>query len=156
MEQKLAELRELAHDKNIRDARKLYQYAKTKEIRDVTQAMAAQALESSVAKQILAPPPKYQGHFASSRPGQDIQADLIDFSQNTSKKIPNRYALVAADVFTRKVAIQPIQNKSASIVQGAMRRVLHDLGADEDEVRGPAFIRTDQGDPPEYLVQVYY
>ena len=87
MEQKIEELRQLALDKNIRDARKLYQVAKIQEIRDVTQAMASKALESSVARQVLAPPPKYQGHFASSRPGQDIQADLIDFSQNTFKKI---------------------------------------------------------------------
>ena len=86
MEQ-IEELRQLAHDKNIRDVRKLYQYAKTKDI-DVTMAVAAKALESSVAKQVPAPPPRYKGHFASSRPGQDIQADLIDFSQNTSKKYP--------------------------------------------------------------------
>ena len=111
MEQKIEELRQLAHDKNIGDSRKLYQFAKTKEIRDVTQAMAAQALESSVAKQVLAPPPRYQGHFASSRPGQDIQADLIDFSKNTSAKLPHRYAVVAADVFTRKLAIEPVKKK---------------------------------------------
>ena len=143
MEQKLEELRQLAQDKNIRDARKLYQFAKTKEIRDVTQAMAAKALESSVARQVLAPPPRYQGHFASSRPGQDIQADLIDFSKNTSKKIANRYAVIAADVYTRKVAIEPVRTKSAATVQGAMRNVLRDLGVDQDE--RPSLIRTDQG-----------
>jgi hypothetical protein len=111
MEQRLEELRQIAHDKNIRDARKLYQYAKTLEIREVTQAMAATALESSIPRQVLAPPPKYAGHFASSRPGQDIQADLIDFSKNTSSKLPHRYALVLADVFTRKLEIEPITNK---------------------------------------------
>ena len=146
LEQKIEELRQLALDKNIRDARKLYQVAKIQEIRDVTQAMASKALESSVARQVLAPPSKYQGHFASSRPGQDIQADLIDFSKNTSKKIEHRYAVVGADVYTRKVAIQPVKTKSAATVQGAMRRILHDLDADEDdEDRRPALIRTDQG-----------
>ena len=53
MEQKIEELRQLALDKNIRDARKLYQVAKIQEIRDVTQAMASKALESSVARQVL-------------------------------------------------------------------------------------------------------
>ena len=82
----MEELRALAIDKNIRDARKLYQYAKAKDM-DVTMSMANEALQSSIAKQVLGAPPKYNGHFASSRPGQNIQADLIDFSQNTFKKI---------------------------------------------------------------------
>ena len=142
MEQRIEELRHLAHDKNIRDARKLYQYAKTLEIRDITQAIAAKALESSIPRQVLAPPPRYSGQFASSRPGQDIQADLIDFSKNTSSKLPHRYALVLADVFTRKLGIEPIKNKSAAVVEGAMQRELKKMGIDADH--RPALIRTDQ------------
>ena len=124
MDQKIEELRQLAYDKNIRDARKLYQYAKTLEIRDVTMALASKALESQVARQVLAPPPRYQGHFASSRPGQDIQADSIDYSKHTSAKIPHSYAVVMADVFTRKLEIEPVKTKDASTVQAAMRRGL--------------------------------
>ncbi len=142
MDQKIEELRQLAYDKNIRDPRKLYQYAKIQEIRDVTQAMASKALESQVARQVLAPPPRYQGHFASSRPGQDIQADLIDFSKNTSAKIPHRYAVVLADVFTRKLDIETVKTKDASTVEAAMRRGLKDLGVDGSKA---ALIRTDQG-----------
>ena len=52
---------------------------------------------------------------------------------------------MGADVFTRKVAIQPITDKSAATVKGAMRHILSDLGADEDADRRPALIRTDQG-----------
>ena len=85
MDQTVEKLRQFALDKNIRDARKLYQYAKTKEIGKFTQAMATKALESDIARQVLAPPPRTHGHFASSRPGQDIQADLIDFFKNTKK-----------------------------------------------------------------------
>ena len=66
-EQILEELRALAKDRNIRDARKLYQMAKAQEMRDVTQALAKEALESLVARQVLAPPPRSAGHFASSR-----------------------------------------------------------------------------------------
>ncbi len=140
-QQILEELRALANDRNIRDARKLYQMAKALEMRDVTQALAKEALESSVARQVLAPPPRSVGHFASSRPCQDIQADLIDFSKNTRLKgQPHRYALVTADVFTRKLGIEPLKSKSAEEVAAAMQRELKEMG-----VERPALIRTDKG-----------
>ena len=85
----LQRLKNLANDKNIRDTQKLYQYAKAKGIH-VTTKLASEALKGDVARQVLAPPPRYNGHFASSRPGQDIQADLIDFSKNTSQKNEQR------------------------------------------------------------------
>jgi len=108
---------------------------------DVTQALAKEALEYSVARQVLAPPPRSVGHFASSRPGQDIQADLIDFSKNTRLKgQPYRYALVTADVFTRKLGVEPLKSKSAGEVAAAMQRELKEMG-----VERPALIRTDQG-----------
>ena len=54
--------------------------------------------------------------------------------------------MVASDVYTRKVAIQPVKTKSAETVRGAMRNVLKDLDVDEDDQdRRPALIRTDQG-----------
>ena len=103
-------------------------------------------MRDSVARQVLAPPPNGRGHFASSRPGQDIQADLIDFSKNTSQKNEHRYAVVGTDVFTRKVAIEPVKTKNSSIVRGAMRNILRELDADEDDgERRPALIRTDKG-----------
>jgi hypothetical protein len=46
-QQILEELRVLADNRNIRDARKLYQLAKAQEIRGVTQALATEALSSS-------------------------------------------------------------------------------------------------------------
>jgi hypothetical protein len=140
-QQILEELRALANDRNIRDARKLYQTAKLLEMRDVTQALATEALSSSVARQVLAPPPRSVGHFASSRPGQDIQADLIDFSKNTKQKgQPHRYALVTADVFTRKLGIEPLKSKSAGEVAAAMQRELKEMGVERS-----ALIRTDKG-----------
>ena len=139
-------LKDLADDKNIRDARKLYQYARAQGMDFVTQKMAVAALKDSVQRQVLAPAPSGKGHFASSRPGQDIQADLIDFSKNTSQRNENRYAVVGADVFTRKVAIEPVKTKNAATVRGAMRNILKELDADEDdEERRPALIRTDKG-----------
>jgi hypothetical protein len=138
-------LKDIAYDKNIRDARKLYQYALSKG-QYITADLAQEALKDSVQRQVLAPPPYGRGHFASSRPGQDIQADLIDFSKNTSKKNEHRYAVVGADVFTRKVAIEPVKAKTAATVRGAMRNILRELDADEDDgERRPALIRTDKG-----------
>ena len=145
-QQQLQQLKDLANDKNIRDSRKLYQYAQAKGLGFVTQKLATEALRDSVARQVLAPPPSGRGHFASSRPGQDIQADLIDFSKNTSQKNEHRYAVVGADVFTRKVAIEPVKTKTAATVRGAMRNILRELDADEEDgERRPALIRTDQG-----------
>ena len=139
-------LRDLANDKNIRDARKLYQYARAKGMNFVTQGMAVAALKDSIQRQVLAPAPSGRGHFASSRPGQDIQADLIDFSKNTSQRNEHRYAVVGADVFTRKVAIEPVKTKNAATVRGAMRNILKELDADEEDgERRPALIRTDKG-----------
>ena len=140
------QLRELANDKNIRDSRKLYQYARAKGMDFVTQGMTVAALKDSIQRQILAPAPSGRGHFASSRAGQDIQADLIDFSKNTSARNAHRYAVVGADVFTRKVAIEPVKTKNAATVRGATRNILRELDADEDdEERRPALIRTDKG-----------
>ena len=68
----MEELRALADDKNIRDPRKLYQYARSKG-QEVTQKQAAEALRTSTARQLLAPPTRPQGHFAASGPGQAIQ-----------------------------------------------------------------------------------
>ena len=138
-------LKDLANDKNIRDARKLYQYAKAQGMNFVTQKMAMAALKGSVQRQVLAPAPSGKGHFASSKPGPDIQADLIDFSKNTSQKNEHKYAVVGADVFKRKVAIEPAQAKTAATVRRAMRNILKELNADEDdEERRPALIRTDK------------
>ncbi len=54
-QQQTEQLKALAEDKNIRDSRKLYQYARAKGM-DITQAMASAALKDSVQRQVLAPP----------------------------------------------------------------------------------------------------
>jgi hypothetical protein len=74
-EQILEELRALAKDRNIRDARKLYQMAKAQEMRDVTQALAKEGLESSVARQVLAP-----GACRASRPASAASAATLPAS----------------------------------------------------------------------------
>ena len=145
MEQKVDELRQLALDMNIRDARKLYQMAQSREVRDITMKMATEALKDSVQRQVLGNPGAgYNGHFASTGPGRDLQEDLIDWGANNqkAKKGGGQYALVGADVYTRKLAVQPLKNKRAATVEAAAHPLL-------EKLEGPglyvAHIRTDKG-----------
>ena len=57
------------------------------------------------------------GRQGAERP---LQADLIDFSQNTRGK--TKYGLVVMDVFTREAAVEPLQNKNAETVGRATKR----------------------------------
>ena len=106
-------LRDLADDFNVRDPRKLYQLARQRDL-DVTQAMAFEALKADVGRQAQAPRPRALGKSAAEGPNDRLQADLIDFSQNTRGK--TKYGLVVMDVFTREAAVEPLQNKNAETV----------------------------------------
>ena len=65
-------LRDLADDFNARDPRMLYRLARQRDL-DVTQAMAFEALNTGA------------GKSAAEGPNDRLQADLIDFSQNTRR-----------------------------------------------------------------------
>ena len=82
---------DLADDFNLRDPRKLYRLARQRDL-DVTQAMAFEALKADVGRQIQAPRPRALGKSAAEGPNDRLQADLIDFSQNTWGK--TKYGLV--------------------------------------------------------------
>jgi len=135
----MEELRALADDKNIRDPRKLYQYARSKG-QDVTAKQAAEALRTSTARQLLAPPTRPQGHFAASGPGSAIQEDLIDLGHRSKKKGQPNFALVGVDVYTRKLAVEPLYNKKAETVYNINGDLLEKLGAKDNAV-----ITTDKG-----------
>ena len=106
-------LRGLADDFNARDPRKLYRLARQRDL-DVTQAMAFEALKADVGRQAQAARPRALGKSAAEGPNDRLQADLIDFSQNTRGK--TKYGLVVMDVFTREAAVEPVQNKNAETV----------------------------------------
>ena len=69
----------------------------------VTQGVTVAALKDLMQRQVLAPTHNGRKHFAASRPGQDLQVDLIDFSRNTSQKNENRCLVLGADVCFHKV-----------------------------------------------------
>ena len=121
-------LRDLADDFNVRDPRKLYRLARQRDL-DVTQAMAFEALKADVGRQVQAPRPRALGKSAAEGPNDRLQADLIDFSQNTRGK--TKYGLVAMDVFTREAAVEPLQNKNAETVGRATKRAARELTGDD-------------------------
>ena len=67
--------------------------------------MAFEALKADVGRQVQAPRPRALGKSAAEGPNDRLQADLIDFSQNTRGK--TKYGLVVMDVFTREAARTP-------------------------------------------------
>ena len=72
-----------------------------------------------------APRPRALGKSAAKGPNDGLQADLIDFSQNTRGK--TKYGLVVMDVFTREAAVEPLQNKNAETVGRATKRAAREL-----------------------------
>ena len=131
-------LRDLADDFNVRDPRKLYRLARQRDL-DVTQAMAFEALKADVGRQAQAPRPRALGKSAAEGPNDRLQADLIDFSQNTRGK--TKYGLVVMDVFTREAAVEPLQNKNAETVGRATKRAARELTGDD----GNFVVTTDLG-----------
>ena len=134
-------LRRLASDFNVRDARKLYQIAK-REFPDqpaVTVNRARDALRGDVARQVLAPKPRSLGKSAAEGPNDRLQADLIDFSQNT--RSAKKYGLVVTDVFTREAVTRALPNKNAETVARAAADAIPDLVQDENNY----VVTTDEG-----------
>ena len=115
----------LAREFNVRDPRKLFQIARREfpERRDLTSARAQAALRSDVARQVLAPKHRSLGKSAAEGPNDRLQADLIDFSQNT--RGANKRA------FTREVATKALPDKSAQTVTRAAAEIIPELVQDE-------------------------
>ena len=125
-------LEQLARDFNVRDPRKLFQIAPREfpDRRDLTSARAAAALRGDVARQVLAPKPRSLGKSAAEGPNDRLQADLVDFSQNTRGR--NKYGLVVQDVFTREIATKALPDKRAETVTRAAAEIIPDLVQEED------------------------
>ena len=138
-------LRALADEKNIRDPRMLYRFARGQGNNEVTVRQATKALRNSPQRELLAPQRQlYKGHFAASRPGDAIQEDLIDWGAHNrkAKKGGGQYAIVAVDVYTRKVEAEAIPNKKASTVDDHNRDIISKL---QDPNNDNSVITTDKG-----------
>eukprot|EP00439_Symbiodinium_sp_Y106_P014797 s10700_g2.t1 len=133
-EEAIGLMQQLARDFNVRDPRKLYQIARREfpGRADLTSARAAAALRGDVARQVLAPKPRSLGKSAAEGPNDRLQADLIDFAQNT--RGPNKFGLVVTDVFTREVATKALPDKSAQTVTRAAAEIIPQLVQDETNI----------------------
>ena len=67
-----------------------------------------------MARQVLAPKPRSLGKSAAEGPNDRLQADLVDFSQNTRGR--NKYGLVVQDVFTREIRAETVTRAAAEII----------------------------------------
>ena len=128
----------LARDFNVRDPTKLYQIAR-REFPDRRDLTTARAQRSDVARQVLAPKPRSLGKSAAEGPNDRLQADLVDFSQNTHKR--NKFGLVVTDVFTREVATKALPDKRAETVTAAAAEIIPGLVQEE----GNYVVTTDLG-----------
>ena len=71
----------------------------------------SRSLKPDVGRQVQAPRPRALGKSAAAEgPNDRLQADLIDFSQNTKGK--TKYGLVVMDVFTREAAVESLQRRA--------------------------------------------
>ena len=86
--------------------------------------MAFEALKANVGWQVQAARPRALGKPPKG-PNDRLQANLIDFSQNTRGK--TKYGLVVMDVFTQEAAVEPLQNKNAEAVGRATKRAAKEL-----------------------------
>jgi hypothetical protein len=135
-------LRRLAKEYSVRSPQKLKQVAE-KIGAHFTLKECQQALQTSVPAQTLGPPPRSLGHSAAEGPGSRLQADLMDFSQNTHghHNDQHRYALQVSDVFTRKAYTEPLKGKSSIQVDSAMRKIRDEMPSHFDN----AVVTTDKG-----------
>ena len=113
----LAERYHLKADKLLRKARSLGI--------PVTPASARQAVALNTGQQVLKPPARSVGKTAAEGPGSRLQADLIDFSQNTDA--PHKYSLLIADVYTRMLYQKTLKSKDAETVADATEEIMHDV-----------------------------
>ena len=143
MADRIENFKQLAAEYSIRSAAKLRKQALLEGTK-VTLREAAEALKTDLAKQVFAPKPRSLGKSAAEGPSDRLQFDLLDFSNNTKKDNPNRFALVGIDVYTREMSAVPMKTKTTGEVNAAFRKAAGELVGDETNY----VVTTDQG--PEF------
>ena len=147
----LEQLQALAKEMFIRDPQKLMFAARRKGL-VVNPHLAERALAQSVPKQIFAAHVLSKGKSAAEGPGSRLQADLIDFSKNTSASSGAKYAEVLVDVFSRRVWAQAIPRKDAATVKAATEHLLTEMP--ENFHKEKALLSTDAGKEYAQLDQI--
>ena len=151
MADRIENLKQLAAEFSIRSAEKLRKQALLEGTK-VTRREAEEALKTDLARQVFAAKPKSLGKSAAEGPNDRLQFDLIDFSNNTKKDNPNRFALVGIDVFTREMSAVPLKTKRPDEVNAAFGKAAGELVGDETNYvvttdQGPEFAQLSQAMP---------
>ena len=143
-------LKDLARELRIRNPAKMLQ-ASRERVSGANLRLATLALEDNVGKQVLAPAFRSTGRSTAEGPDERLQADLIDFSQNTRTK--ERYALLINDVYTREVRANTLLNKKPETINSAARELPPTLLGDKQDFTlttdaGKEFSRLEEGGIP--------
>ena len=121
----VAALKALSKELLIRNPAKLLQAARRR-VPGASLRLPQLALEDSAARQTLASAPRSHGKSADEGPNERLQADLVDFSQNT-KGTRQKYALMLMGVYTREVSSVPLPDKKPSTTNAVMQDVKKSL-----------------------------
>ena len=127
----VAELKELARKFRLRSATKLLAKARGV-VEGASLRLATLALEDNVGKQVLAPAYRSTGKTAAQGPDTNFQADLIDFSANTTNT-KEKYALMIADVYSREIRAVPLLDKKTTSINAAMRSVMPEFASGKSD-----------------------
>ena len=134
-------LRELSRQYEARSPAKLLALARRQHV-PATPADVKAALAPEIGKQLFAPKQRSLGKSAAEGPGERLQADLVDLSNNAhAKPGDHKYALMVADVYTRKTWTEPLRYKDSTSVNREFRKILRDVPGKGQN----AVVTTDQG-----------
>ena len=118
-------LRNIYYDPStgFQSKKKLYEVAKEK---GITKQQVDYFLNSQEVYQLHKKPevPKHYIPIIAKYPNEILQIDLLDISNLSSSNSGIHYILLAIDIFTRKVYVQPIKTKSAETVTRGFEQII--------------------------------
>ncbi len=104
-------------------------------------------VQSRSERQILAPPPKFEGHIVATYENEKWVADLISFVSRPVKTHEGQYAyiLTVQDIFSRYLYARPLTNTSQTTA--AFEEILSesDNRMSNADYKTPAHVETDGG-----------
>lgn len=106
---------------------KLYVAARKRGL-DVSRAQAIEVAKGG-ATQLFKAPPRSSGKIASRAPRAKVQADIVDYKQLDPKENDGyKAALLASEVFSRKLYYEPLKSKRPEEVLQAYQSILARIG----------------------------
>ena len=122
--------------KGLQSKKRLYEAVKDK---GITMKQVDEFLKNQETYQIQKKPhlPKHYIPIISKEPNEIQQADLLDVSSLSTYNTNYKFILIVIDIFTRKVFVKPLKNKTGSEVLKSFEEVINETN--------PKIIQADQG-----------